>query len=49
MDKYILIFSAVSPPEPIVSAKLSMDLYNALKGKGQEVKVLHSAPTRPYG
>lgn len=47
--KYILIISAVFPPEPVVSAKLSMDLYKALKGKGLQVKVLHPAPTRPFG
>ena len=47
--KSIIIISAVFPPEPVVSAKLSMDLYKALKGKGFQVKVLHPAPTRPYG
>ena len=49
MDNYILIISAVFPPEPIVSAKLSMDLFMALKVKGLEVKVLHPTPSRPYG
>ena len=49
MKNKILIISAVFPPEPVVSAKLSMDLYTALKGKNQEVKVLHPAPTRPFG
>lgn len=47
--KYILIISAVYPPEPVVSARLSSDLYKALKGKGIEVKVLHPKPTRPNG
>ncbi len=45
----ILIVSAVFPPEPVVSAKLSMDLYKALRGKELQVKVLHPAPTRPFG
>ena len=49
MKNTIIVISAVFPPEPVVSAKLSMDLYEALKGKGLEVKVLHPAPTRPYG
>lgn len=44
-----LIISAVFPPEPVVSAKLSMDLYKALKGKGLQTKVLHPVPTRPFG
>lgn len=45
----ILIISAVFPPEPIVSAKLSMDLYRTLKEKGHSVKVIHPIPSRPYG
>ena len=49
MNKTILIITAVFPPEPVVSAKLSMDLYKALKRKGLQVKVLHPAPTRPFG
>lgn len=47
--KYILIISAVYPPEPVVSAKLSADLYKALKADGRSVKVLHPEPTRPNG
>lgn len=47
--KYILIISAVYPPEPVVSARISSDLYHALKEKGHEVKVLHPKATRPYG
>lgn len=47
--QFILILSAVFPPEPVVSAKLSMDLYKALKGKGLDVKVIHPTPTRPFG
>ena len=49
MDKYILITSAVFPPEPVVSAKLSRDLYVALKEKESGVRVLHPMPSRPFG
>lgn len=49
MKKFILIVSAVYLPEPVVSARLSEDLYHVLKDKGYEVKVLHPKPTRPYG
>lgn len=49
MNKYTLIISAVYPPEPVVSAKLSADLYQALKAGGGAVKVLHPEPTRPNG
>lgn len=45
----ILIISAVYPPEPVVSAKLSFDLYQALKAEGKAVRVLHPKPTRPNG
>ncbi len=44
-----LIISAVYPPEPVVSAKLSLDLFDALREKRYEVKVLHPKPTRPNG
>ena len=47
--KYCLIVSAVYPPEPVVSAVLSSDLYGALTEKGYTVKVLHPKPTRPNG
>ena len=47
--KFILIISAVYPPEPVVSARLSDDLYKALKKRGTIVKVLHPNPTRPNG
>lgn len=47
--KYILIVSAVYPPEPVVSATLSSDLNHALRDKGYAVKVLHPKPTRPKG
>ena len=49
MNNCILIISAVYPPEPVVSAHLSSDLYKALKGNGVEVKVMHPKPTRPNG
>lgn len=49
MDKYILIASAVYPPEPVVSARLSFDLYQALRKKEYAAKVLHPKPTRPNG
>ena len=48
-DKYILIVSAVYPPEPVVSAKLSADLFKGLVEQGNWVKVLHPKPTRPNG
>ena len=48
-NKYILIISAVYPPEPIVSSKLSHDLYLGLKEDGHVVRVLHPRPTRPNG
>lgn len=47
--KNILIISAVYPPEPVVSAKLSKDLYDALKDLGYGVQVIHPRPTRPNG
>lgn len=49
MTKYILIITAVYPPEPVVSARLSYDLYQALTDLGYRVKVMHPRPTRPYG
>lgn len=49
MEKYILLISAVFPPEPVVSGRLTMDLYSALKAKGEKVKVMHPKPTRPFG
>jgi glycosyltransferase involved in cell wall biosynthesis len=44
----ILIISAVFPPEPVVSARLSFDLANELS-KTKEVVVISPRPTRPYG
>ena len=49
VSKYLLLITAVYPPEPVVSARLSKDLYNALKAQGREVRVLHPKPTRPNG
>lgn len=47
--KYILIVSCVYPPEPVVSSRLSSDVYYALKERGLDVRVLHPKPTRPNG
>ncbi len=47
--KKILIVSCVYPPEPVVSARLSSDIYFSLKENGNEVNVLHPIPTRPDG
>lgn len=44
----IIIISAVFPPEPVVSAKLSYDLATALSEK-ENVIVVSPTPTRPYG
>ncbi len=49
MRKYILLVSAVYLPEPVVSARLSADLYDALLDAGKAVRVLHPHPTRPNG
>lgn len=46
---YILIISAVFPPEPVVSGRLSLDLYREFKEIGYSVNVLHPLPTRPFG
>ena len=48
MRKSILIISAVFPPEPIVSAKLSEDIANELSLK-YKVTVIAPNPTRPFG
>jgi Glycosyl transferases group 1. len=49
MRKEVLIVSCVYPPEPVVSARLTFDIYKSLKDEGKEVKVLHPKPTRPNG
>lgn len=43
-----LIISAVFPPEPVVSAKLSNDIANSLSQLGH-VTVLTPSPSRPFG
>ncbi len=46
----ILIVSAVFPPEPVVSARLSLDIARALsERKENEVVVISPKPTRPNG
>jgi glycosyltransferase involved in cell wall biosynthesis len=47
-DKRFLIVSAVFPPEPVVSAKLSYDLATKL-AIDNDVLVLSPRPTRPFG
>lgn len=44
----VLIVSAVFPPEPVVSAKLSYDLASELSSK-YNVNVISPRPSRPYG
>ena len=44
----ILIISAVFPPEPVISAKLSLDIANELS-KSNYVYVITPPPTRPFG
>ena len=46
--KNILIISALFPPEPVVSAKLSEDIANFLS-KINNVTVIAPLPTRPFG
>lgn len=48
-NSHCLIISAVYPPEPVVSAQLSSDIYHDLKSKGHKVRVLHPYPSRPNG
>ena len=47
--KSALLVTCVFPPEPVVSARLAYDIYQALKEQGGEVKVLHPKATRPNG
>lgn len=48
--KKVLIISAVFPPEPVVSAKLSFSLAKAITElKLADVTVISPRPTRPYG
>ena len=48
-DRNILIVSAVFPPEPVVSARLSSDIYCELINLNCRVKVFHPKPSRPKG
>lgn len=45
--KYIVIISAVYPPEPQISARMSFDLANYLAAQGYCVTVLCPQPSRP--
>lgn len=45
----ITIVSALYPPEPLVSARMSLDLAIALAAQGNGVTVLCPQPTRPLG
>lgn len=45
----VLLVTCVFPPEPVVSARLSGDIFHAIKEDGFGVKVLHPKPTRPNG
>lgn len=45
----VLIITAVYPPEPVVSANLSADLYHKLSSDGHGVTVVHPKATRPNG
>lgn len=47
-DSFFLIVSAVFPPEPVVSAKLSCDLATSIANH-ESVTVISPFPTRPYG
>ena len=44
--KKILIISCVFPPEPVVSAQMSLDIAEALS-KNNDVTVISPRPTRP--
>ncbi len=45
----IYILTAVFPPEPLVTGKMSVDLANKLSEKGHEVIVISPFPNRPGG
>lgn len=46
-DNNITIITAIYPPEPQVSARMSFDLANYLTGQGYSVTVLCPQPSRP--
>ena len=48
MNRKILIISAVFPPEPVVSSKLSFDIATSLS-KNNFVTVISPFPSRPLG
>lgn len=48
-QKLIVIITAVYPPEPVVSARMSFDLATYLVSIGMSVTVLCPQPTRPIG
>jgi glycosyltransferase involved in cell wall biosynthesis len=48
LSKNILLISAVFPPEPVVSAKLSFDIANSLSERNT-VTVISPIPSRPFG
>ena len=47
-NRKILIISALFPPEPLISAKLTLDIANELS-KLNQVLVITPRPSRPYG
>ncbi len=46
---YVLIVSAVFPPEPIVSAQTSAQIAEELASRGHEVSVVTAFPSKPGG
>ena len=47
--KFILLVSALYPPEPVVSAHLSLDIYEEIKNGGHNIRVFHPKASRPNG
>lgn len=47
--KNILIVSAVFPPEPVVSAQISLSLAESLIESGENVEIIAPYPSRPFG
>lgn len=45
----LLIVTALFPPEPVVSSKLSEDIFQEAKKRNYDVQVLRPKPTRPFG
>ena len=44
-----VIVCPLFPPEPVISARTSYDIANALNEKGHEVVVVTAFPNRPEG